>query len=102
MVGALDELIPQIPADAKIIPGHGPVSTVADVKKFRGTLDEIVTLVAKNLKAGKTVEQMQKEKLLAPYAAWEGGFLKADQFLATVVKDLQSGPARSTASGTPR
>jgi len=103
MVAALDELIPQIPADAKIIPGHGPVSTVADVKKFRGTLDEIVALVAKNLKSGKTVEQMQKEKLLAPYAAWEGGFLKADDFLATVVKDLQSGaPGASAASGTPR
>ena len=98
MVAALDELIPQIPADAKIIPGHGPVSTLADVKKFRGTLDEIVALVAKNLKAGKTVEQMQKENLLAPYSAWEGGFLKPEQFLATVVKDLQSGQATSTSS----
>jgi len=103
MIAALDELIPQIPADAKIIPGHGPVSTLADVKKFRGTLDEIVTVVAKNLKAGKTVEQMQKENVLAPWAAWEGGFLKANDFLATVVKDLQSGPASKTAtSGVPR
>jgi glyoxylase-like metal-dependent hydrolase (beta-lactamase superfamily II) len=98
MIAALDELIPQIPADAKIIPGHGPVSTLADVKKFRGTLDEIVTVVAKNLKAGKTVEQMQKENVLAPYAAWEGGFLKGNDFLATVVKDLQSGPASKTAT----
>jgi glyoxylase-like metal-dependent hydrolase (beta-lactamase superfamily II) len=98
MVGALDELIPQIPADAKIIPGHGPVSTLADVKKFRNTLDEIVALVAKNLKAGKTLAQMQKADLLAPYAAWQKGFLTADQFLATVVQDLQSGPATPTAT----
>jgi len=98
MIAALDELIPQIPANAKIIPGHGPVSTVADVKKFRGTLDEIVTVVAKNLKAGKTVEQMQQENVLAPYAAWEGGFLKGSDFVATVVKDLQSGPTSKTAT----
>jgi glyoxylase-like metal-dependent hydrolase (beta-lactamase superfamily II) len=98
MIAALDELIPQIPADAKIIPGHGPVSTLADVKKFRGTLEEIVALVARNLKSGKTVEQMQKENVLAPYAAWGAGFQKADQFLATVVKDLKSGPASKTAS----
>jgi glyoxylase-like metal-dependent hydrolase (beta-lactamase superfamily II) len=98
MVAALDELIPQIPADAKIIPGHGPVSTLADVKKFRATLDEIVALVAKNLKSGKTVEQMEKENLLAPYSAWQGGFQKAEQFLETVVKDLKSGPASKTAS----
>ena len=89
MIGAIDELLPQIPPDAKIIPGHGPLSTVADLKKFRNRLDEIVALVARGLKSGKTVEQMQKEKLLAPYEDWNGGFLKADQFMATVARDLR-------------
>jgi cyclase len=89
MVGAIDELLPQIPPDAKIIPGHGPLSTVADLKKFRNRLDEIVALVARGLKSGKTVEQMQKEKLLAPYEDWNGGPLKADQFLAVVARDLK-------------
>jgi cyclase len=88
MIGAIDELLPQIPLDAKIIPGHGPLSTVADLKKFRNRLDEIVALVARGLKSGKTVEQMQKEKLLAPYEDWNGGFLKADQFIAVVARDL--------------
>ena len=89
MIGAIDELLPQIPADAKIIPGHGPLSTVADLKKFRGRLDEIVALVSRGLKSGKSVEQMQKEKLLAPYEDWNGGFIKADQYIAMVAGDLQ-------------
>lgn len=89
MIGAIDELLPQIPPDAKIIPGHGPVSTLADLKKFRNRLDEIVALVARGLKSGKTVERMQQEKLLAPYADWDGGFLKADQFIALVARDIQ-------------
>jgi glyoxylase-like metal-dependent hydrolase (beta-lactamase superfamily II) len=97
MIAALDEVIPQIPPDAKIIPGHGPVSTLADVKKFRATLDEIVALVARGIKQGKSVEQMQKEKLLAPYSAWEGGFFTPDQFLAMIVRDLQGKPAASSA-----
>jgi glyoxylase-like metal-dependent hydrolase (beta-lactamase superfamily II) len=88
-IAALDEVIPQIPADAKVIPGHGPLSTVADVKKFRQQLDEIVVLVERGLKSGKTVEQLQKEKILAPYAAWDGGFIKPDAFIATVAKDLE-------------
>ncbi len=88
MIGAIDELLPQIPPDAKIIPGHGPLSTVADLKKFRNRLDEIVALVARGLKSGKTVEQMQKEKLLAPYDDWNAGFVKADQFIAMVARDL--------------
>jgi cyclase len=96
MIAALDEVLPQIPPDAKVIPGHGPLSTVADVKKFRATLDEIVALVARGLKQGKSVEQMQKENLLAPYAAWQGGFLKPEQFIAIVARDLQSDPKSPT------
>jgi hypothetical protein len=32
---------------------------------------------------------MQKEKLLAPYADWDKGFVKSDQFIATVARDLK-------------
>jgi len=88
LIGAIDEVLPQIPPDAKVIPGHGPLQTVADLKKFRNRLDEIVALVARGLKSGKTVEQMQKEKLLAPYEDWNAGFVKADQFIAVVARDL--------------
>src|SRR5438067_3049304 len=64
MIAALDEVLPQIPKDAKIIPGHGPISTVEDVRKFRAKLDEIVAIVERGLKSGKSVEQLQKEKVL--------------------------------------
>lgn len=86
---ALDEVIPEIPDDAKIIPGHGPLQTLADLKKFRNRVEEIIALVQRGLKSGKTVEQMQKEKLLAPYDDWNGGFIKADQFIAIVARDLE-------------
>jgi hypothetical protein len=66
------------------------------VKKFRATFDEIVALVSREMKQGKSVEQMQKENLLAPYAAWQGGFLKPEQFIAIVARDLQNGPAAGT------
>jgi len=89
LIGALDEVIPQIPPDAKVIPGHGGLQTVPDLKKYRNRLDEIVALVDRGLKSGKTVEQLQKEKILAPYEDWNSGFVKADQFIATVARDLQ-------------
>ena len=88
LIGAIDEVLPQIPPDAKVIPGHGSLQTVADLKKFRNRLDEIVALVARGLKSGKTVEQMQKEKLLAAYEDWNWQFVKADQFIAVVARDL--------------
>jgi glyoxylase-like metal-dependent hydrolase (beta-lactamase superfamily II) len=91
MVAALDIVLGQIPADAKIIPGHGDLCTVQDVKKFRSALEEMVQTVKKGLASGKSVEQLQKEKVLAPWAAWEKekAFIKADQFIATIAEDLK-------------
>jgi cyclase len=91
MVAALDIVLGEIPADAKIIPGHGDLCTVQDVKKFRSALDEMIQLVRKGLASGKSVAQLQKEKVLAPWAAWdkEKAFIKADQFIATIADDLK-------------
>jgi glyoxylase-like metal-dependent hydrolase (beta-lactamase superfamily II) len=88
-VAALDEVIPQIPADAKIIPGHGPLQTLANLKTFRNRVDEAIALVQRGLKSGKTVEQMQKEKLLAAYEDWNAGFIKADQFISIVAREAK-------------
>jgi glyoxylase-like metal-dependent hydrolase (beta-lactamase superfamily II) len=88
LIASLDVILGQIPADAKVIPGHGLVSDVPGLRKYRGMLDEVVTTVKKARAAGKTVEQMQKEKILAPWNDWGKGFIKADAFIATVAEDL--------------
>jgi glyoxylase-like metal-dependent hydrolase (beta-lactamase superfamily II) len=88
LIASLDSIIGQIPADARVIPGHGPVTGVEELKKYRGMLDGVVAAVRKNLAAGKTVEQMRKEKVLAPWEDWEKGFMNADTFLAVVAEDL--------------
>jgi glyoxylase-like metal-dependent hydrolase (beta-lactamase superfamily II) len=88
LIESLDVILGQIPADAKVIPGHGPVTGVAELRGYRGMLDGVVAAVRKGLASGKTVEQMQKEKVLAPWEDWGKGFVKADTFLAVVAEDL--------------
>lgn len=90
MIKALDSILPQIPRDAKIIPGHGEISTVDDVRKFRSALAEMVGLVRKGLKAGKSVSRLQKEHVLAAWdPSWgKGKFVSADDFIATIAEDL--------------
>ena len=90
LVKALDIALGQIPQDAKIIPGHGNLSTVADVRKFRSALDEMVQTVKKGLASGKSVQQLQKDKVLQAWASWEpkGAFVTADAFIQTIADDL--------------
>jgi glyoxylase-like metal-dependent hydrolase (beta-lactamase superfamily II) len=88
LIESLDVILGQIPADARVIPGHGPVTGVAELRNYRGMLDGVVAAVRKGLASGKTVEQMQKEKVLAPWEDWGKGFVNADTFLAVVAEDL--------------
>lgn len=89
MIGAIDSLLPQIPPGAKIIPGHGELSDVAGLRKFRSGLEEMVDVVRKGLAAGKSVQQLQQEHVLAPWEPeWGHGFIKADDFIATIAQDL--------------
>ena len=88
LIQSLDVILGQIPADARVIPGHGPVTGVPELRKYRAMLDEVVGAVKKALAAGKTVDQMKSEKILAPWDEWGKGFIKADAFIATVAEDL--------------
>ena len=89
LLNALDVILGQIPPDAKVIPGHGDVSDVPGLRKYRSSLEEMVNAVKKGLAAGKTVEQLQKEKVLAAWEpSWGTGFVKADMFIATIARDL--------------
>src|SRR5207249_1262635 len=69
VLGAIDTVLGQIPKDAKIIPGHGDVSSVDDLRKYRSSLEEMVNAVKKGLAAGKSADQLKKDKVLA---AWRG------------------------------
>jgi cyclase len=53
-----------MPPDAKVIPGHGPLSTPADVREFLDMLKDTRALVAQAVKQGKTTAHMKKDRLL--------------------------------------
>jgi cyclase len=87
MIAGLEQLIPQIPADAKIIPGHGPLSNLEDVKNFLQMLKDTSAAVRAAIAQGKTVEQMKEQKVLAPWQKYSGDFVNSDKFIETIYND---------------
>jgi glyoxylase-like metal-dependent hydrolase (beta-lactamase superfamily II) len=94
LAAAIEKVAAELPAGVKIIPGHGPISTVDDMKKLAATLRDCVRLVEAEVKKKKTLEQIQQAKPLAKYADLGKGFIKADDFVETIYKELthQSNP----------
>jgi glyoxylase-like metal-dependent hydrolase (beta-lactamase superfamily II) len=87
-VAAVEKAIAQFPPDAKVIPGHGPLSGIADLKKFAAVLRDCIAIVESNLKSGKTAEEMKKAKILDKYESWGKAFISTDRFIDTLARDL--------------
>jgi glyoxylase-like metal-dependent hydrolase (beta-lactamase superfamily II) len=73
-IKAYDLLIETANADTRIVPGHGVISGVADVRAFRDMLLVIRDRVASAIAEGMTLEQAQNAGLTAEYdERWDSG-----------------------------
>jgi glyoxylase-like metal-dependent hydrolase (beta-lactamase superfamily II) len=91
MIDAMEKATAQLPPDVKVIPGHGALSNLDDVRAFTKMLKETSAVVQKALDAHKTLEQMKQEKILEPWRekwAPEKGFINADAFIETLYNSL--------------
>lgn len=88
MIDGVEKVIAQVPADVKIIPGHGPISSVADVRLYLDMLKGTREAVAKAIKDGKTLDQMKQAKLLDAWKKYAGDMINADAFLETIYNSL--------------
>lgn len=110
MIAGVEKVLSMVPADAKFIPGHGPLSTADDVRKFLAMMKDTRAIVADAVRKKITPEQMKQQKILAKYEEQYGkGFLKADDWIDILYADVTQkksgthyhnhGHAEETASG---
>lgn len=92
MTDGLEKAIVQLPADVKVIPGHGQLSNLDDVRAYIQMLKVTTAAVQQAMAAKKTVDQMKKEKILAPWAKWSGDFVNQDTFIETIYNSLTNHP----------
>jgi len=89
MISTLDKVLAIMDDNAKVIPGHGELSTKADVKVFRDRLVDIRDQVAAALKKGKKKEDIAGLGITDKYdAEWGKGFLKGKDFVLMVAENL--------------
>jgi cyclase len=88
------EIIPKLPPGVKLIPGHGPLSTVEDLKAFHRMLLETTDIVRKNMAAKKTLDQIKKEGLPEEWKPWGTGFIKTDMWIEIIYRSLSPDRAK--------
>jgi cyclase len=90
----IETVIATAPADVKIIPGHGPLSTLEDLRRFHRMLLETTAIVRRQIDEKKTLEQIKAQGLPEAWRSWGTGFIKTDAWIETLYRSLTQ-PART-------
>ena len=92
LIAAADKGLAWSNAATRIIPGHGPVASKAELAAYRAMLVDVRAKVAAGIAAKRTLAQIQATKPAERYGMPEG-FIKPDQFVAFVHESLTKKPA---------
>lgn len=87
----LEKVLLMITDDVKIVPGHGSLASKSDLVSYITMLKKTREIVISGIKAGKTLQQLQDEKVLRNYdTLGSGGAQSTDQYLAMLFKLLST------------
>ena len=90
VLAAVDRELKTAGDNTKIIPGHGPLGTKADLKAYRDMLAAVSGRIAGQIKQGKKLEEVVASKPTAQFdAKWGKGFLAPDKFVEMLYGNLK-------------
>ncbi len=84
LIRNVGKVLDRLPADVKVIPGHGPLSDKQGLATFHRMLVETSRMVHEQLAAGKTLEQIKAAGFPAEWKSWGEGFIKPELWIDTI------------------
>ena len=90
VVAAADRVLQVAGEGTRIIPGHGPLASRADLSAYRDMLATVSARVRDQLRAGRSLEQVLESRPTAEFdAVWGKGFLNSQRFVEMLYKGMQ-------------
>jgi cyclase len=89
LIADLEKVLSTLPDDVKVIPGHGPLSDKPGLRKFADAMKGTWDAVAAGVAAGKTLDQLKSEKVLAQWDAMGQGFIKTDAWIERIYHEMK-------------
>jgi len=90
VIAAADRVLQLAGPGTKIIPGHGPLASREDLRAYRDMLATVAGRIRNDLRAGRTLAQVQESRPTADFdAVWGKGFLNPQRFVEMLYKNLE-------------
>ncbi|HVS64506.1 MAG TPA: MBL fold metallo-hydrolase [Thermoanaerobaculia bacterium] len=81
-------LLEELPADVEVIPGHGPLSTMDDLRAYHEMLVDTIDQVRKAKSGGKTLDEVKAAGFGERWAGWSWGFINTERWAEIVYRSL--------------
>jgi glyoxylase-like metal-dependent hydrolase (beta-lactamase superfamily II) len=88
----IDRLIAELPADVKLIPGHGPLADLDDLRAYRDMLQTTVGIVRERMAKGASADEIVEQGLPEEWTSWGAGFISTERWLRGVHASLTRSP----------
>lgn len=90
MIRAVERILERCDAETRIIPGHGPLASRADLERYQRMLTTARDRIEPMLRAGRSRDEVIAAKPTADLDAdWGGGFMKPDVWVGLVYDGFQ-------------
>jgi cyclase len=94
MIHSLDRIVAQTDEQTKIVPGHGPVASRADLQAYRDMLVQVRQRIQQLIAAAKTMDEIVAAAPTKDFdAKWGSGYVTPDVFTKIVFSSLIKGSA---------
>jgi glyoxylase-like metal-dependent hydrolase (beta-lactamase superfamily II) len=80
----LESVLNWLPDDARVIPGHGSLSSKQDIRNSLGMIRETAAVVKEKMAQGKSLQDIQAEGLDDKWQSWGAGFINSDRWIETL------------------
>lgn len=89
LVRNVAHVLDRVPEDARVIPGHGELSTTDDLREYHRMLRETVGIVRDRRERGMSLEESRDRGLPEEWASWGEGFISTDRWIETIHRSLE-------------
>ena len=85
-----------LPPGVLIVSGHNRNGTMEDLRAYHEMLVATTAAVRSGLDEGKTVEELEAEKILEPWENYAGSYVSADEWIQTLADAMSDATAKGT------
>lgn len=84
----IEQLLTELPTDVKLIPGHGRLSDINNLKMYHQMLVETTDLIRGRMVEGKSLEEIKAAGLPQKWRSWGAGFVSTGRWIEIVHRSL--------------